>query len=408
MNNSMIEPSIKKKAQKTDQLELLNREVSNIHNELCGLDWLRRKTWPSNKSPKREPISIVSLFCGCGGMTLGVWEAARINNRSLDIRLSVDISSEALKVYKTNFKLNEANAINGDVCNLLPGEFGELTTQAERKLKKQVGNIDLIIAGPPCQGHSDLNNHSRRNDPRNNLFLKVIRAAELFEPKVILIENVPTIIHDKNNIIRNAFTYLESIRYSVASTILNGLNIGIPQRRKRFFLTATKKKLSQLLDSFDNNAQQSLNIKDFIGDLLDEPSVEKGIFYKPSNMTHINKERVNYLFKNNLYDLPNEFRPSCHKDKAHSYVSMYGRLKWSEPAQTITSGFGSMGQGRYVHPSRKRTITPHEAARIQGFPDFYSFSTAQKRTALQEMIGNAVPPRFSAIIMQEMIIQKIL
>jgi DNA (cytosine-5)-methyltransferase 1 len=70
---------------------------------------------------------------------------------------------------------------------------------------------------------------------------------------------------------------------------------------------------------------------------------------------------------------------------------MYGRLRWDEPAQTITTGFGSMGQGRYVHPRAARTLTPHEAARIQSIPDFVDFGDG-RRTEWAEMIGNAVPP----------------
>ena len=109
-------------------------------------------------------------------------------------------------------------------------------------------------------------------------------------------------------------------------------------------------------------------------------------------MHNDNRKRVAYLFEKNKYNLPNEYRPNCHKNNTHSYISMYGRLKWDEPAQTITSGFGSMGQGRFVHPSRKRVITPHEAARIQGFSDDFKFSCVDKRTKLHQMIGNAVPP----------------
>jgi DNA (cytosine-5)-methyltransferase 1 len=74
---------------------------------------------------------------------------------------------------------------------------------------------------------------------------------------------------------------------------------------------------------------------------------------------------------------------------------MYGRLKWDEPAQTVTTGFGSMGQGRYVHPSCCRTITPHEAARLQTLPDFFDFSAVETRQAWARMIGNAVPPLLS-------------
>ena len=86
---------------------------------------------------------------------------------------------------------------------------------------------------------------------------------------------------------------------------------------------------------------------------------------------------------------------------------MYGRIKPDEPAQTITTGFGSMGQGRFVHPTRERLITPHEAARIQGFPDFFSFARrdgeAITRTALQRVIGNAVPPPVAARLMLRLV-----
>jgi DNA (cytosine-5)-methyltransferase 1 len=84
---------------------------------------------------------------------------------------------------------------------------------------------------------------------------------------------------------------------------------------------------------------------------------------------------------------------------------MYGRLYWDIPAQTITTGFTSMGQGRYVHPSHPRTITPHEAARLQGFPDFFDFTVEGKaqRTAWSKLIGNAVPPQLSTAVLQPII-----
>lgn len=80
-------------------------------------------------------------------------------------------------------------------------------------------------------------------------------------------------------------------------------------------------------------------------------------------------------FENNLFELPNSERPDCHRLKPHSYKSVYGRMYWDRPAPTITRGFGSTGQGRFVHSLLKRTITPHEAARIQFFPDFLTLVT---------------------------------
>ena len=80
-----------------------------------------------------------------------------------------------------------------------------------------------------------------------------------------------------------------------------------------------------------------------------------------------------------------------------------GCLTWGQPAQTITSGFGSMGQGRYGHPSQARTLTPHEAARIQGFPDYIRFDAALTRTQLSVIIGNAVPPALTHVLTTRLI-----
>ncbi|MDO8943143.1 MAG: DNA cytosine methyltransferase, partial [Desulfobacterales bacterium] len=109
-----------------------------------------------------------------------------------------------------------------------------------------------------------------------------------------------------------------------------------------------------------------------------------------------------YLLAKGEYDLPNHMRPKCHQGE-HSYKSMYGRLAWNQPAQTITSGFGSIGQGRYMHPDLLRALTPHEAARIQGFPDYFDFGKATTRSALATMIGNAVPPQLSRQLLLEVL-----
>ena len=111
---------------------------------------------------------------------------------------------------------------------------------------------------------------------------------------------------------------------------------------------------------------------------------------------------MKWLIENDRYNLPNQMRPKCHHDD-HTYLSMYGRLDWDEPAQTITTGFGSMGQGRYVHPSRPRTITPHEAARLQTFPDFFDFGEDTTRKTWAHVIGNAVPPLLGVHIGQPLL-----
>jgi DNA (cytosine-5)-methyltransferase 1 len=106
-----------------------------------------------------------------------------------------------------------------------------------------------------------------------------------------------------------------------------------------------------------------------------------------------NQARIDYLFDRDIYDLPNDVRPDCHKN-GHSYPSVYGRLDWDKPSQTITTGFNSPGRGRYIHPSQRRVITAREAARIQGFPDNFVFmpnDQVPSRSLLYKWIGDAVP-----------------
>jgi DNA (cytosine-5)-methyltransferase 1 len=140
-------------------------------------------------------------------------------------------------------------------------------------------------------------------------------------------------------------------------------------------------------------------LSDVIDDIIDNYENSSEIFDTPSITKH--KERIDYLFDHNIYDLPDSLRPDCHKKKKHTYPTSYGRLKWDEASTTITRGFSTMGQGRFVHPLRKRTLTPHEAARIQGFPDYFKFDTTQKRGELHLMIANAVPPKIGAMLIDQ-------
>ena len=104
-----------------------------------------------------------------------------------------------------------------------------------------------------------------------------------------------------------------------------------------------------------------------------------------------NQARIDYLFENELHDLPPAQRPACHRNGT-AYTSSYGRIIWDQPVQTITTTFQSIGTGRFVHPRRRRPLTLLEAARLQSIPDFVDFSKLT-RTTIAQLIGNAVPPK---------------
>lgn len=339
-------------------------------------------------------------------MTLGAWEAARRSGYGLDIRLALDWSLKPLEVFRHNFGCSEDVVTNTDVSSLLSDVKSPLTAR-ERKLKHAVGRLDLLVAGPPCQGHSDLNNSSRREDPRNGLYLKVVRAAELLQPKTILIENVPAVVHDRHGVVDQAVTMLQSFGYHVDQAVVSMLKVGVPQRRKRHLLIASRRGQFGIREFVDSLTATEPTAGTFLTGLEAEPEQFEAAFYQPSRPTAENTGRIRYLFDNDVHDLPNRLRPSCHRDKQHAYISMYGRMHWDKPAQTLTSGFGSMGQGRFVHPTRPRLITPHEAARLQGFPDFFDFTVVNSVTALREMIANAVPPPLTLAFVAEFLRRKL-
>ena len=130
------------------------------------------------------------------------------------------------------------------------------------------------------------------------------------------------------------------------------------------------------------------------------PSIFKPICRKNRQISQsqstVNQSRIHYLFENDLYELPNEQRPDCHRLKSHTYPAVYGRMHWNQPSPILTGG-ACCGRGRFVHPLQERTLTPHEAARIQYFPDFFDFS-GLTRTGLIQAIGNAVPSRAGYVV----------
>ncbi len=351
---------------------------------------------------RRRNLRVADLFSGCGGLSLGAFEAARVNGLKPKVVFAVDLDETALGVYRANFRVNSKTARTADVTKLFAGRLGTHLTPVEKKLRKKCGRVDLLVAGPPCQGHSDLNNSSRRRDPRNSLYLRVVRAAKVLQPRVVLIENVPAVVHDKGRVVARAKNGLEKLGYQVEGGLIEAVKIGLAQTRRRHLLVAVRAGKPDFGFIEGLKVKKAKTVRDYIGDLVGLNGSRIPLFDFASGMSKRNQARVRFLYENNRYDLPNHRRPECHHDE-HSYVSMYGRLRWTKPAQTITSGFGSMGQGRFLHPSQRRTLTPHEAARLQGFPDFFKFSTVLARTALQTTIGNAVPPKLAAVFVDHLI-----
>jgi DNA (cytosine-5)-methyltransferase 1 len=308
--------------------------------------------------------------------------------------LAIDSNPHALRVYAQNFP--HACSTLAKVESMFDGDFGDTPTSNERKLARNVGEVDFLLGGPPCQGHSDLNNHTRRTDPRNSLYLRLARCAEILKPRHVIIENVPGVVNDRARVVQRTTRALTSLGYTVESDVVRAAEIGVPQTRRRHVLVATRATNFRLATTVA--AHTTLKPRTFAwacGDLADV--VSESVHDSAANHASANVARIDYLFDHNLYDLPDEQRPDCHRLKRHSYGAVYGRLRLDEPVPTITRGFGSTGQGRFVHPTKRRSLTPHEAARLQFFPDRFTFDSTL-RYARQIIIGNAVPSKLSYVI----------
>lgn len=361
--------------------------------------WLRSRRTPVWRNGGRQ-LTIVELFCGPGGLALGACEATRAVGMDASILVAVDHDPAALAVYAANlpvFQPVRANAalLTSYVVAGPPGSprFAQPPVLLESRLAYAAGKVDLFLAGPPCEGHSNFNNHTRHEDPRNQLYLDAIAVAVGLRARAIIIENVRGATKDRRGVVQRAVDLLRSEGYSAALIEVNGVDVGVPQERRRLFLVASREfSVERLGVARMPDGTPPHTVRWAIEDLLDVEGTTR--FDTPSTLSEQNRRRVRYLFDHDLWDLPNEQRPACHRD-GHTYPSVYGRMRWDEPSQTITSGFTSPGRGRYVHPSRPRTLTPHEAARLQSFPDWYDWSPPgfkPTNKAWTSLIGDAVPP----------------
>ena len=375
------------------------RIPSAIHlAALADVAFLRSQDWPDSNA-SGDPVRIADLFSGCGAMSLGVWEACRAVGRRFEVALAVDNSEFAMRTYARNF--HGARTRRTDVALLLDAPLGAKPSSTETALINEIGPVDLAVAGPPCQGHSDLNNHSRRDDPKNGLYDRVARFAELVRPKYVIVENVPTVLHDRGKVVEKTARHLRLCGYHLDHAVVEVSRLGVAQRRRRHILVASLERNLDVSNCLARYVRRAPPVSSAIQDLLDIKPIRA--FDKPASMSAETLKRIEHLFRFNLYDLPDSLRPSCHRLKEHTYRSVYGRVFWDQPAQTVTSGFTCMGQGRFVHPKRRRTLTPHDAARLQFLPDFFSFDDDLPRTALCEMIANAVPPKLTYLLALELL-----
>lgn len=352
----------------------------------------------------KSEIRVVDMFGGCGAMALGVAEACRALGHRFRMAGTFEIDDAALSVYCRNFGGPEPKR---DVERSLSSRLGAPPTRRERALVEEFGRVDFVVAGPPCQGHSNLNNKTRRADPKNELYLRVARFARLVKPKWIVIENVQAVLHDKRNVVGRTVRALRAMGYYVDHDVVSTDDVGVAQTRRRHLLLAVltarsgqvTEDIPSLAEIVERYRVPHRSVMWAIRDLARLSS--NTLFDSASVPSARTRRRIDWLFDRNAYVLKNSQRPKCQQGD-HRYIGVYGRMRPAKPGPTITGGYDTMGRGRYVHPTKRRTITPHEAARIQSFPDWFDFSVVKGRARLAQVIGNAVPPKLSYVFALEL------
>lgn len=377
---------------------------------------------------------MIDLFAGAGGLSEGLREAGF---KSL-------YANELVPTYAQTFAANHPDALvdSSDIRTVDAAEIRD-------RLKIKRGELALIAGGPPCQGFSINAPKRSSEDHRNHLFREYLRFVEEFQPRAVLIENVPGLVSFEGGATLEAI--LDSLRalgYVADVQILYAPLFGVPQTRWRTIILGLRDG-GNPLEAFPepiHSAPMRVNftskfagrnivamprslelpshttVHDALGDLPVLRNGEDGEAIKeyrtdPQNdyqrvlragsegvanheaarLGKINLDRLRHIPPGgNWTDIPFELLPSGMKQARRSdHTKRYGRVHPDGLASTILTKCDPHW-GAYFHYDQDRAFTVREAARIQSFPDTYVFTGS--RVDQYEQVGNAVPPLLAAAV----------
>ena len=326
----------------------------------------------------RLRFTAIDLFSGGGGLALGLTRAG--------FRVVAAIDSDELSsaTYRRNHP--RVHVVTDDISTIDPEV---LVTN----LGMKPGELDLLSGCPPCQGFSTMrtkNGARKIREPMNDLVFEIVRFARAFEPKAIMLENVPGLAKDVR--IRRFCDHLRGLGYFVDYKVFDAADYGVPQRRKRMILLAGK----GANIPFADRVPRRRSVKDAIGRLpVPGESGDPLHDYEVARSDSVlNLIRMIPKDGGSRSSLSENAQLACHR-KCDGFKDVYGRMAWSKQAPTITGGCINPSKGRYLHPEQDRAITLREAALLQGFPLRYQFPLDRGRYPAAQMIGNAFPPNFA-------------
>lgn len=323
----------------------------------------------------------IDLFSGCGGLTEGLKQAG------FRVLASIDIDKDAIKAYKLNHP--EVKVFEKDIR--------AIDTKEIKKLLKNEP-LHLLAGCPPCQGFSSIRRKNKKassKDSRNNLIMEYLRFVEDLKPLTIMLENVPGLAN--YYLFKKFLNRLEELGYHNVYNykIVNMKDFGVPQRRKRITLIASRLGPIDVIEKTNEHK----TVRDAIGQLDSKFLKHDPIHNIKTLHTDRIQELINSLPKDggSRKDLPRKFNLACHEKENIGFNDIYGRLRWNDYSTTITGGCLNPSKGRFLHPEENRVISPREAAILQSFRHDYKFPSDISKTSLALMIGNALPPKFSYV-----------
>lgn len=318
----------------------------------------------------------IDLFSGCGGLSLGLKQAG------FEVRAAVEINPLAVITYRRNHP--NTVVIERDISDVNARNL-------KRAANIRYSELDLLAGCPPCQGFSRIKTRNRENieDVRNNLVMEFLRLANELRPKVILLENVPGLAKDIR--FKRMLKKLSYLGYQHNWAVLNASDFGVPQRRKRLIMIASRLGVVKMPES---NALCK-TVRDYIGNLKNPRHSPDSLQKMYLQNTPRVKKMIAKIPKNggSRESLGSRSQLPCHK-RIDGFKDVYGRMKWDEVSPTLTGSCYNPSKGRFLHPTQNRPITLREAACLQTFPRKYFFPSEAGLSAVGRMIGDALPPLF--------------
>lgn len=327
---------------------------------------------------RKVRFSAIDLFCGCGGLSLGLRWA------EFKVIAAIDNDSVSAATYRMNHR--RTRLIEEDIQCVDPQILMD-------DLGLSPGGLDLLAGCPPCQGFSTLrtlNGGRSVVEPMNDLVFEFLRFARVFLPKTIMMENVPALLTDPR--MADIKKELGKLGYDCDADIFNADKYGVPQRRRRTIFLAFRSGQP----TFALPVRRRRTVAAAIQKLPSPEESDDPVHNYPVRRAERITALIRRIPKNggSRTALPPADQLNCHKN-FKGFKDIYGRMAWRAPAPTITSGCINPSKGRFVHPEEDRAITLREAALLQGFPKSYFFDMDKGRYPTARIIGNAFPPKFA-------------